>query len=291
MNNQVGIAFSDTFLHTAFVRDGNDLKVNTLPYPFEFSYETLFEEGHLGALAQMLTDTIETIEGEMSEKPALSVSLPMSYVHLKKIALPLEADTELLQHQAEWEFKNYLSGNIDEYKIINSRTEFVLGNYREIVFLAFKKEIISALQQLAELSNMTLKKIVPVNFLTADILQEKNELNALVIRLGKQCINAQLFIDGKYYHSYLDSVKNGSTELEQKLFEISKNRVNTIEEMLKKLPSTQEKKLSFYIYGDGLTPQLEKLFEDQFTDPVIKLQTSQVEQFNSALEAVQVLID
>jgi len=288
MNNQVGIAFSDTFLHTAFIRDGEAIEVKSHPYPFEFSYETLFDENHLNALAQMLN---RANESGMSEKPALSVSLPMSFVHLKKIALPLEADEELLQHQVEWEFKNYLSGDLNEYKIINSRTEFILGNYREIVFLAFKKEIINALQQLAELSNMTLKKIVPVNFLTADILQEKNDLNALVIKLGKQSINVQLFIDGKYYHSYLDSVKNGSTEPEQKLFEISKNRVNTIEEMLQKLPSTQEKKLNFYIYGDGLTPQVEKLFEDQFTEPVIKLKPSQEEQSDSGLEAVQILID
>ncbi len=288
MNNQVGIAFSDTFLHIAFARDEETIKIKSLSYPFEFSYETLFDEDHLDSLAQMLN---RANESEMSEKPTLSVSLPMNFVHLKKIALSLDADAELLQHQVEWEFKNYLSGNLDEYKIINSHTEFVLGNYREIVFLAFKKEIISALQRLAKSSNMALKKIVPVNFLTADILHEKKDLDALVIRLGKQSINVQLFIDGKHFHSYLDSVKNGSVEPEQKLFEISKNRINTIEEMLQKLPSTQEKKLNFYIYGDGLTPQVEKLFEDQFTEPVIKLKPSQAEQSDSGLEAIQILID
>ncbi len=288
MNNQVGIAFSDTLLHTAFARDGQDLKIKAVPYPFEFSYETLFEERHLEALARILENAADN---ETSEETALSVSLPMSFVHAKKIALPLDADAELLQHQAEWELKNYLSGNLEEYKIINTRTEFIQGNYREIVFLAFKKEIISALQQLAELSKMTLKKIVPVNFLTADILQENNSENAFVLRLGKQSINSQLFIDGKYYISYIDSVKSGSIDLEQQLFEISKDRINTTEEMLRKLPFTQEKKLSFFIYGDGLTPQLEKQFEDQFTEPVMKLKTAQPEQFGSGLEAVQVLID
>ncbi len=288
MNNQIGIAFSDTLVHTAFARSGAVQKVKSIPYPFEFSYETLFKDEQINTLAAVLA---ETAENDISENPELSVSLPMNFVHLKKIALPLEADTELLQHQAEWEFKNYLSGPIEEYKIINSRTEFTLGNYREVVFLAFKKEIISALKQLAEKSKMALKKIVPANFLASDILNQKEILNALVVKLGKSCINAQLFIDGKYYYSYLDSIKNNSSEPEQRLFEISKNRLNATEELLQKLPFTQEKELNFFIYGDGLSPQLEKLFEDQFTKPVVMLQSLQMGKTNSGLEAIQVLFD
>lgn len=288
MNTHVGIAFSDTFVHTAFAQNGKIQDVKSFPYPFAFSYEALFSEAHISALAASF---VETIQPNVSENPELSVSLPMHFVHLKKIALPLDAEPELLQHQAEWEFKNYLSGDLAEYKIINSKTEFVPGNYREIVFLAFKKEIIGALQHLAEKSAMALKKIVPVNFLTGDILKNKNIKNALVLKLEKKGINTQLFLDGKCFYSYLDNLENNVVEREQNLFEISKNRLGSVEEMLQKVPFTQGTELKFYIYGDGMTPRLEKLFEEQFTKPVAVLHSDQLEKTNSGLEAVQVLLD
>jgi len=286
--NQIGISFSESIMHIANSLDDQIHSVTRVPYPFAFSYENLFSEENIKALAQVLKSKINEAQGT---EPEIYVSLPMNYVHIKKIALPPEAESSMIQAQVEWEFKNYLSGDINQYKIINTQIEFLYETYREVIFVALKKEILNAMSLLAEKSETVLKKVVPVNYLVEEILTEdEKKNNALVIKLDNTHINSQLFIDGKYYHSYLDSTQNNTTETEQSLFDISKNRFMETENMLDQLPFIQNPQLKCYIYGDGLTPPVEKLFKENFTNPVIKLVSTQKEKSDSGLEAIQVLL-
>ena len=286
--NQIGISFSESIMHIAYSLNGQVKSITRVPYPFAFSYESLFNEENVTALAEVLKSKINEEQGAELE---ICVSLPMNYVHIKKIALPTEADSSMIQAQVEWEFKNYLSGDIEQYKIINTQIEFLYETYREVIFVALKKEILKAISLLAEKSEAVLKKVVPVNYLVEEILTEdEKKNNALVIKLENTHINSQLFINGKYYHSYLDNAQDKTTETAQRLFEISKNRFMETENILEQLPFIQDPQLNCYIYGDGLTPPVEKLFKENFTNPVIKLVSTQKEKSDSGLEAIQVLL-
>jgi len=226
----------------------------------------------------------------------LSVSLPLNFAHIKKVALPLQAGPEVTQAQVEWELNNHLSGDLSEYKIINTHTEFEFQSYREVIFIAIKKEILKAISKIAELTESQLKQIVPANFVVEKLLlKNKVTTNSLVIKLEKTVIHSQLFVDNKYYFSYMDSTKtqspNEDEDETQRLFEISKERITHAEKILKQLPFGEQKKLDCFVYGDILTPELEKLFANHFNNPVKKLLSDYQGISNSGLEAVEVLSD
>ena len=293
MNNLFGISFSESALHIAQSQNGTIESVKSVPYVFPFGYDTLFSEKNVIHLADMVARRKKA--GGLDEL-GLSVSLPLNFAHIKKVALPLQAGPEVTQAQVEWELNNHLSDDLSEYKIINTHTEFEFQSYREVIFIAIKKEILKAISKIAELTESQLKQIVPANFVVEKLLlKNKVTTNSLVIKLEKTVIHSQLFVDNKYYFSYMDSTKtqspNEDEDETQRLFEISKERITHAEKILKQLPFGEQKKLDCFVYGDILTPELEKLFANHFNNPVKKLLSDYQGISNSGLEAVEVLSD
>ena len=78
---------------------------------------------------------------------------------------------------------------------------------------------------------------------------------------------------------------------EKKLFELSKQRYSDIINTFEQLPFAGDSKPKCFIYGDGLTQQLEKLFYDNFPVPAVKLVSNEKEKSDSGLEAIQVLFE
>lgn len=287
MNNQIGISFSEKFLHLTYATGDEATESISFPYPFSFSYDKMFVPDNLTALSELLKKKIEELN--ISE-PQLSIALPMNFVHTKRVAIPLDADLDLLQTQVEWEFKNYLSENIDTFKIVNTQMEYVFDTYKEVVFIAIAKEVLSALEQLSHNCQAKLNRVVPVTFLIEDILPEANrQTNCLVVKFEKSQINSLLFIAGKYYHSYFDRAHSNGDKTADSLFGASKERIQEIHNTLDQLPFVENNELICFIYGDGLTSELEKLYSENISDTVKKLSIADQKQSHSGIEAVQVL--
>jgi len=290
MDYNFGISFSETAMHFALARENKIQSVERMVYPFSFSYSSMFEPQVFAELTNMISEKITNYQVEGA---TLSIALPMNFVHIKKIALPVLAEPELVKQQVEWELSNFLTEDINNYKVLNTKVEFSVYNYREIIFLAFKKEIVKHLSQMAETCSTSLKKVLPAQYLLTDLIRNGGEggQTAMVTKLEKTQISSQLYIDGKYYYSYLDSTPLTDEANTQTIYRLCKNRHAETKNTVSQLPFSKNQELKCFVYGDGFNIELETLFEKNFSEPVNKLSSDQKGKSDSGLEAVQVLLD
>ena len=287
MNNQIGISFSEKFLHITYVKDDGVTDTISAPYPFSFRYDILFRPENLTALSDLLKSKIDELQ---IVDPSLSIVLPMNFVHTKRIAIPQDTGRDLLQTQVEWEFNNFLSEPVESFKIVNTQIEYVFDTYKEVLFVAISKSVLSSLEELSQLCQATLGRVVPLTFLIEEILPpEKQGANCLVVKIEKSQINSLLYVSGKYYHSYFDRAQNSEENQAESLFEASKKRIQEIHSTLDQLPFVESKELQCYIYGDGLTDDLERLYGENLSEPVTRLSIAESDQSHSGIEAVKVL--
>ena len=140
MKNIFGISFSNrTFdiAHSIKEEAAKLISLQSFEYPFPFNYDTLFLDENIQALAAMINS--HKLEKDI-EQLAIALSLPVNFTFSKRIAFPLESERELITAQVQWELGSYLQGNISDYKIIK-KDEVILDTYKEILFLAIKKEL------------------------------------------------------------------------------------------------------------------------------------------------------
>lgn len=287
MNNQIGLSFSEKFIHmTYFMKNGKSDTIS-VPYPFSFSYDKMFIPENVSAISDLLKKKIEELN---IEQPQFAIALPMNFVHTKRVAIPSESDLDLLQTQVEWEFTNYLSEAIDTFKIVNTKLEYVFDSYKEVIFLAIAKQVLLALDQLSQKCQAKLNRVVPLTYLIEEMIPETHRhTNCLVVKFEKSQINSLLYISGKYYHSYFDYAQNNGEANADSLVGASKKRIQEIHNTLEQLPFVENTELKCLIYGDGLTTELEQLYIENLSDEVQKLDVSDQKQSHSGIEAVQVL--
>lgn len=287
MNNQIGISFSEKYVHITYFQDDGSTETISAPYPFSFQYDQIFNEDRLISLADLLKSKIEELK---IVDPVFSIVLPMNFVHTKRIAIPQDSDRDLLQTQVEWEFNNFLSEPIDTFKIVNTQIEYDYDIYKEILFVAISKTVLSALEKLSQLCQAKLGRVVPLTFLLEDVLPTNNpDTNCLIVKIENANINSLLYLSGKYYHSYLDRAQQSDDNRTQSLFEASKKRIQEIQNTLEQLPFVNNKDLQCFIYGDGLTEELEQLYGDNLSEAVTRLSIAGNNQSHSGIEAVKVL--
>ncbi len=287
MNNQIGLSFSEKFVHITYVQDNGLTETISTPYPFPFRYDQVFSSENLTILSDLIKSKIEELN---IIDPNFSIALPMNYVHTKRIAIPLDSDRDLLQTQVEWEFNDFLSEPVDTFKIINTQIEYAYGVYKEILFVAISKTIISAVANLSSLCPALRGRVGAVSFCREDVLPEENRPeNYLVVKIEKEQLNSLLYLSGKYYHAYFDCALKSEENKISSLFEASKKRIQEIHNTLEQLPFVENKELQCFIYGDGLTEELEQLYEKNLSEPVTRLSIADSDQSHSGIEAVKVL--
>lgn len=285
MKNQIGISFSEKYLHINFSSEDESAECISVPYPFKFSYSALFDEHNFSALGELINGRIA--EREISE-PQLSVALPSHFVHTKRVAVPLDTDEDLMREQVEWELKNYLSDGLEAYKILNTGIEYNFDHYKEVVFVAIKKSVLGAIENLSEKCKAILNRVVPVAFLIEGLLAETEQgKNKLVIKIESSQVDSLLFIAGQHYHSYFDAVQKNAKDPLEALLAASKKRIQDIRLTIDQLPFVENGKLDCYVYGDALNPELEKLFAENLSDTVKKLTVSGHERSDAAIEAIR----
>ena len=139
MKNIFGISFSNRTLdiaHSIIEDEAKLISSQSFAYPFPFHYDTLFLDENIQTLASMIN--AHKLEKGLEEL-RLMVSLPVNFAFFKRIAVPHEAEAELISTQVKWELGNFLQGNIADYKVIK-KDEISLDTYKETLFLAIKKE-------------------------------------------------------------------------------------------------------------------------------------------------------
>ncbi len=279
MIDHIGISFSESALFLSTAKDGNIQSVERIEYPYPFGYDGLLSEKAI----DFLSEQIQQRQGE-DKQVSLSVVLPLNYTHFKRVALPMESEKDLAQIQVEWEFKNYLSGDLSEYKIINTQTEFRFAGYREWLFLAIKKTVLQTISSVAEKNGLLLRQVVPVNHvLEKNMPQSENPI--LVFKIDSKHIESYMFINGMFYDSYLDAIN-----ADNNIVESCKKRFLDAQVTLERFPALNGEMLNCRVYGDGLNAEIEKQITQDFTCPVTKLHSAFLSNSETGLEAVEVLV-
>ncbi len=279
MIDHIGISFSETALFLSTAQGDNIQSIERIKYPYPFGFDGLITQRAL----EFMSEQIQKKRGADSPV-SLSVVLPLNYTQFKRVALPMESEKDLAQIQVEWEFKNYLSEDLSHYKIINTQTEFRFPGYREWLFLAIKKEVLQAMSSVAEKNGLNLGQVVPAtHVIQKSIPQTENP--TLVFKMETKHIETYMFVNEMFYDSYIDAI----TE-ESNVVEICKKRFLDAQVTLERFPSLKGEMLNCSMFGDSLNPEIEKQITQEFTCPVKKLHSAFLQDSETGLEAVEVLV-
>jgi Tfp pilus assembly PilM family ATPase len=273
----LGISFSNSALHVAHHSQENSAihlaSLEMIPYPFDFNYDHLFNADNIASLAQLL---LELKNKKKIKKALLHVSLPINYVLLKKIALPLEAGEDIVADQVEWELSHYLPGQLSDFKVIKTNSAFSYSDYEEVLFVCLHKQIIQGINQIAQLSQSQLKKLIVDNFALEDYLQNNVDLsqsqNQMVFKIESLQMISHFFIRGRYYISYVNNIfplKN--YQYEDKLIKLLKDHHTSIENLIQQMSLSENNGLALYAYGDALSDDLINLVQQNISGTLSRL--------------------
>jgi hypothetical protein len=278
MRDIFGISFSNIGIHIVYVSQTDEnsklLFVDTLPYPFTFSYDAFFSKENLNKISTLI---LKQKADKRINDLELFLSLPINFAFIKRIAVPLDVDGTVLHSQIEWGLRKYLPKDLSEYKIIKTDTEYLYNNYKELVVISIDKSIISKLNEFAVNCGASLKQLVLDNFSIENYLNANNVLdkstNQLVFRIEKYNIDTHVFINGKYYLSFLDNLNAPSENytIEEKILELAIERYKQSENLLEQLPFVKQKKLQLFVYGSCLNKKTLKLLTNNFTTKIEEL--------------------
>jgi len=287
MNNTFGISFSDTAFHLAHVQTDETetrlVSARSFAYPFVFSFETLLEENNL----QQLAAIIKSYKDEIGTEPVgLAVSVPVNYGYPKRVAVPIETDAELLGIQAEWELKNYLHGDLSEYKILKTDNEIGFDTYKEIIFLAIKKEIIQKFFKLSEWCEISLSGLKMdfdslQNFIKKYHPQAATG-NQIVLKADGRFLQTHLYINGNYYYSNLDETDGGMEAILKSVIK----RIESNQTLLAQLPVNNTDNRAIFLAGTAMVPAVTERLREDLPDVFTILKASG----DAAIEALGVVI-
>jgi len=270
MKNIFGVSFSGKAMDIAHAVSEETIRVISLKsvaYPFPFHYDTLFAEESIDSLASFIN--AHKLEKGLEELD-LVVSLPQNFTFFKRIAVPLEAEADLIKAQVEWELSQYLRGSIADYKVIK-KDETLLDTYKEILFLVIKKDIFSGLSRLAQASHTQLAGIKTdsdslLNILKKYYSAEEGE-NQFVIRTDGNIVNTHLYISGRYYQSFFDET-DGSPD---GLLDVCRERLDLAKEITDTLSSSGKKEYKIYLHTPNGETSFAELLKEQCAQDVVLL--------------------
>lgn len=302
MKNIFGISFSNSGIHVAHASansGANEIQsLNTFPYPFIFSYDSFFRDQNLNAISELI---LQQKQEKSIDNLSLNISLPLNFTFYKRIAVPIDADENLIRTQAEWELKSYLPESMENYKVIKTDTEYDCSTYKEIAFIAIHKSIIRKFSELAEASAATLGRLILDNHSIENYLLEYNLAdvgnNQQIYKIDKFNLSTHLFLNGKYFLSYLDNLQTPgqSMAFEEKILELARDRYKQSLNMLEQLPYIQQKSCQVFVHGHDFNPSVNNLLQNHFDQDVKELKVENyagpVDAENAYIEALGVLLN
>jgi len=288
MNDIFGLSFSNSALQIAHTKQNDDesklVSIQTFTYPFEFNFEHLFDPDNLNSLANIIKQQKD--EKKITDL-SLNVSLPLNFAYLKKIALPLDAEQEVIRTQVEWELSHYLPGELSDFKVVKTDSSFAFSSYKEVLFICLNKKIIQNINSIAQLSSSSLSKLVVDSFSVERFLSSNNISNEnesqIVFKIDSLQIITHFFIKGQYYISYLNNINPlKKYNFEDKLVKLAKEHYKNVENISEQLPLVDSSDFQVFAYGNSLTDELHKKMQQNFSCPIDKLPVSNYPDVNGS---------
>ena len=290
MKDIFGISLSDIEFQMVHVFAADNLKTIQSLKNYLYLPNTSFNNSLNPENLTHIADIIQKYktENQVSDM-GINFSIPVNLAKTKRIAVPLDADENVLFNQIEWELNNYLGNSKADYKIIKTNNEIVFETYKEILIIAIKKDLIENINILtkkinASLNLLSLNIFSVENYLRANDLVEKTE-NQIIFKVGKYHLDTYLYIGGEYYFSFTDNIHNDNTdEKNKKILTLTKDRHKKCLNLLDQLPFNTKEDIKSFIYGNGLSKTIYELISDNFSEKIKKLpldQTSDYQNFDS----------
>jgi len=290
MKDIFGISLSDIEFQMVHVFAADNLKTIQSLTNYLYLPNTSFNNSLNPENLTHIADIIQKYKTENHVSDVgINFSIPVNLAKTKRIAVPLDADENILFNQIEWELNNYLGNNKADYKIIKTNNEIVFESYKEILIIAIKKDLIENINILtkkinASLNLLSLNIFSVENYLRANDLVEKAE-NQIIFKVGKYHLDTYLYIGGEYYFSFTDNIHNDNTdEKNKRILTLTKDRHKKCLNLLDQLPFNTKADIKSFIYGNGLSKTIYELISDNFSEKIKRLpldQTSDYQNFDS----------
>ncbi|MBN2425656.1 MAG: hypothetical protein JXR46_15410 [Calditrichaceae bacterium] len=298
MNRILSLSFSDQFVYLVHgVEEQSLIEVvssEKIIFPGGSDIYNIFSDENIDYLAGLIKKEKST--KFINDNITIKISLPFQYSYLKRIAVPaLNNSTEMFS-QVRWEFENYLPEKPDNYKVIKTDIIFEYAEYKEIVFIAILKDIIKQLVKLAEKNGDVLGELVLDVFCIERYLRINTLLDfsavQVVLYVDRYRLTIHVYIGGKYYTTFVDPINPEAQKysFEDKILEISKDRINQIQNLISQAGFNRGDSQQFFLYNTVMKEALLQRFNEEFDLNFIELpvlgQKQNESMINSSLESL-----
>lgn len=292
-----GIAFTENKWQLSHIKATENNSVlhsaQELEYPFPFVYDSFFDQTNFALMALAVKE--QKMEKGITDLD-LSFSLPVNFAAVKRVALPIDADEATIKEQALWEMSTFLTGKLADYKIIKTDSVFDLGDFKEHLFMAIHKNIIQQIVNLTQKINSHLKRVWLdfssfQSYLTHHDFIRDGE-NQLLVKIDTFQIKSHLYIQGQYYHTYIDSLPlNEQGAVDGGAFlSVLKKHFNDSKSLIRQLPMALSDRLQLYFWNSGTVDGLSEVVLNNFTSAELLTATVNDRQTN-AIEAIGLVLD
>jgi hypothetical protein len=226
-----------------------------VPYQIsnEYSPKGLSED----VLQRTIQLAISRINTQYATLPPISIALPYQYTLFKKVSI--DQGEEINKQQIEWQLKQLLHNQLENYKIINSRTKIDLSNFTEYILFAVRKDILSAIQTVMEKQKLTIKNMTTASMSLINLLQfqpdYKKSDTTIIIRHGKSFLYYLVIIESIIFRSDMYSILPMESA-EEKIKDITK-QYRTI--LQSQIPAHEKIDHIFYFSADESYNVFERL--------------------------------
>lgn len=280
MNNIFALSFSNSNFHIVHLTQNDDqeelLSLNTYDYPFTFNFDNLFEPEQINAIGNIVNQQKERAN---IDDLSIMVSLPLNYALQKKIALPVDVEQSVINKQVEWELSHYLPGQLSDFKVIMTDSNFEFSGYKEVLFICIRKNIINNINSLAQISNSILSKLLVENFALENFINKRNIINTqknqILFNIDSIQLISHFYFAGRYYNSYSENINPlKSNTFEERILKLTKEQYLSIKNLNEQLPFGEGKELEVFVYGQALTDSLVEKMQENFSCSVEKFNGS-----------------
>ena len=298
MNRILSLSFSDQFVHLVHgIVEQSSIEVvssEKIIFPGGSDIYNIFSDENIDYLAGLVKK--EKSAKFINDNITIKISLPFQYSYLKRIAVPVLNDSTEMFSQVRWEFENYLPEKPDNYKVIKTDIIFEYAEYKEIVFIAILKDIIKQLVKLAEKNGDVLGELVLDVFCIERYLRINTLLDfsaiQVVLCVDRYRLTIHIYIGGKYYTTFVDPINPEAQNFsfEDKILEISKDRINQIQNLISQAGFNRGDSQQFFLYNTVMKDALLQRFNQEFDLNFIELpvlgQKQNESLINSSLESL-----
>lgn len=274
MENHLGLAFtadSITFAH--FKKNNEELILSNLDkisYPFPYDESIFFLEENIIRLANLILNHCESLQ---IQPFAASISIESNLCMTKRIEIPQSfKDKNEIDH-INWDLSKGVISSLDEYVYLKTNTCFNHQNFREILVIALRKNILDFFKSLFDFAKIKLSNI-SANQLAAEVCL-KNIVDGqmgninLLHRITSNRLESICLLNGNLYMSNYEKLKSvTSRSLNEILLEKITSYTKYVENYFEQSDEPEKNIDQLYIYGTELKENLTSLLNKNISIPL-----------------------